>query len=160
MTYEQLLEMSDAIGLITREKHLHAYDGRIKGNRVAIRRSIPTVRQKACVLAEELGHYFTSSGDILNDSVSAKKQELRARKWAYDTQIGLDGLIRADAAGCKNIYETAEYLEVPEGFLIDCLNCYQQKYGSSVRYRGYMVKFDPAVNVLSPEEVRKYSNDW
>ena len=74
MTYEGLLVVADSLGLITREKDLQAYDGRIKGTRVAIRRSIPTYRKKACVLAEEIGHYFTSSGDLLTDTPEAMKR--------------------------------------------------------------------------------------
>lgn len=39
---------------------------------------MPTI-EKACVLAEELGHYYTSQGDILElDTVDAIKQEQRA----------------------------------------------------------------------------------
>lgn len=34
----------------------------IKGNKIAIRHDIKTSRQKANVLAEELGHYYTSTG--------------------------------------------------------------------------------------------------
>ena len=110
MTYEELLTVSDGLGLNTKENDLQAFDGRIKGNRIAIRRSIPTSAEKACVLAEELGHYFTSTGDIMDDSVESQKQELKARQWAYDVQIGLSGLVEAKEAGCRNQFETAEYL--------------------------------------------------
>ena len=80
MTYEELLKTADDLGLIAKEKDLQAYDGRIKGRRVAIRRTIPSQRRKACVLAEELGHYFTTGGDIMDQSCAgARKQERRAR---------------------------------------------------------------------------------
>ena len=133
MTYESLLIASDEHGLIAKEKDLQAFDGRIKGNRVAIRRSIPTQRKKACVLAEELGHFFTSSGSILDDSPIARKQERKARMWAYDVQIGLSGLIEACEAGCRSVFEVAEYLDVPENFLTDCLTCYHENYGTQVK---------------------------
>lgn len=160
MTYDGLLAVADSLGLVTREKDLQAYDGRIKGNRVAIRRTIPTYRKKACVLAEELGHYFTSSGDILDDTPESRKQERKARMWAFDVQIGLPGLIEAKEAGCKNMYETAEYLDVPQNFLRDCLECYHDKYGTHVKYQDYVIFFDPYMDVLTMQEALKSQNDW
>lgn len=160
MTYEDLLTAAEKLGLVIREKDLLAYDGRIKGRRVAIRKTIPTHKKKACVLAEELGHYFTSSGDILNDSVNSIKQEYRARLWAYNLQIGLSGLIAAHKAGCKNTYDTAEFLNVPEGFLEDCLKCYREKYGVSAECDEYIVLFDPCIDVLTRKEAMRLKNDW
>lgn len=160
MTYESLLAASDDLGLIAKEKDLQAFDGRIKGNRVAIRRSISTQRKKACVLAEELGHFFTSSGDILDDSPIARKQERKARMWAFDVQIGLSGLIDASKAGCRSIYETAEFLDVPENFLTDCLTCYHEKYGTSVKHGGYMIYFDPYMEIVPEQEALRRQHDW
>ena len=152
MTYEELLSAADALGLVTREKDLQATDGRIKGRRVAIRSTIPTNAQKACVLAEELGHYFTTSGDITDlDYTSNRKQERRARIWAHDVQIGLDGILAADAAGCRNLFETADFLEVPEDFLVEAIRCYRERYGSCIRYKGCVISLDP-VGVIHEEE--------
>ena len=160
MNYESLLSAADSLGLITKEKDLQAYDGRIKGRRVAIRRSISTQRKKACVLAEELGHYFTSTGDILGGDVSSRKQERLARLWAYNLQIGLSGLIYASEAGCCNNYEAAEFLDVPELFLAECLKCYHEKYGPWIRYQGHVIRFDPYFEVLTEEEAMNRVNDW
>lgn len=160
MTYDGLLAVADSLGLVTREKDLQAYDGRIKGTRVAIRRTIPTYRKKACVLAEELGHFFTSSGDILDDTPESRKQERKARMWAFDVQIGLSGLIDAKAAGCRSLYETAEYLDVPQNFLRDCLECYHEKYGTQVIFQDHVIVFDPYMDVLTLQEAMKLRNDW
>ena len=65
MNYEDLLIEADTNNLITKEKPLLANAGRIKGNRIAIKKNLPTQKEKACVLAEELGHFYTSSGNIL-----------------------------------------------------------------------------------------------
>ena len=95
MDYETLLIESDKRNLITREKPLQANDGRIKGRRIAIRKDMNTV-QKACVLAEELGHHETSSGNILDQSSTAnRKQEYKARIWAYREMISPDDLFSA-----------------------------------------------------------------
>ena len=154
MTYEELLIASDGLGLIAKEKDLQAYDGRIKGNHVAIRKSIQTHRQKACVLAEELGHYFTSSGDLLNDDEAplSIRQERRARLWAYDVQIGLSGLIKAKEAGCSTPYQMAEYFDVTQEFLTECLQSYHEKYGTHVKYGDHIILFDPHLEVLTKED--------
>ena len=119
MNYEELLIEADSNNLITKEKPLLANAGRIKGNRIAIKQDLPTQKEKACVLAEELGHFYTSTGNILDMSdTSNRKQELRARLWAYNKQIGLRGLIDCYKANCKSIHEMAEYLDVTEEFLL------------------------------------------
>lgn len=61
ITYEQLLMEADSKGLITKEKNLPISKGRIKGNRIAIKRGM-TEMEKKCVMAEELGHYYTGTG--------------------------------------------------------------------------------------------------
>lgn len=94
MNYEELLTTADNCGLIVKEKPLRAYDGRINRNRVAIRKDIPTETEKACVFAEDLGHYYTTAGNILTqESTNDKKQERIARLWAYNKLIGLRGII-------------------------------------------------------------------
>lgn len=148
MTYDDLLVISDNLGLITKEKDLQAFDGRIKGSRIAIRRSIPTTRKKSCILAEELGHYFTSSGNVLEDTTTARKQERKARRWAYDIQVGLAGIVDAYTAGCHNLYEIADYLDITENFLSECLKDYHQRFGSRVKYGRYLICFDPYLEVI------------
>ena len=54
MTYEELLIKADSENLIVKELALLGNDGRIYNNRIAIRRSIPTLKEKSCVLVEEL----------------------------------------------------------------------------------------------------------
>lgn len=80
MTYEDLLMECDAIGVVAKEKPLKYNNGRQKGKRIAIRNDITLSTEKACILAEELGHYHTTVGDILNQSISNnRRQELCAR---------------------------------------------------------------------------------
>lgn len=148
MNYEKLLMMADDNNLIAKEKNLPVSQGRIKGNRIAIRKNMPTV-QKACVLAEELGHYHTTYGDILNqDSVSDQKQEQRARLWAYDKMVGLHGIIAAYKHGCRSFHETADFLEVTEEFLNETLAAYRSKYGCYATVDNYIICFEPALGVL------------
>lgn len=144
MNYEELLKEADICGLITKEKPLSTYDGRIKGNKIAIRKDIPTLREKSCVLAEELGHFHTSTGNILDmQPIKSQKQELKARLWAYDKQIGLTGMVESYKRGCQNLYEMAEYLDVTEDFLRDAIHCYRSKYGEEVAIGNYIIYFEP-----------------
>ena len=103
---------------------------------------------KACIrisqyLAEELGHFETSSGDILDQSDPLnRKQEQLARLRAYDIMINLDGLIRCYERGCRNLYEMAEYLEVTEEFLKDALQRYREHYGDKTVYKDDLTETD------------------
>ena len=100
MDYEALLAESDSVGLVVKEKPLKNNNGRVKGNKIAIRQDINTSAEKACVLAEEMGHYHTSVGRILNQSdAENRKQELRDREWADDRQVGLIGIVKSFRAG-------------------------------------------------------------
>ncbi len=153
MTYEELqlqnekipvkeMDLSEVVGL----KGLY-YNGNI-----AIEKNL-TSTEKACVLAEELGHHYTSVGDILDQQdVSNRKQELRARTWAFDECIGLIGIVNAFKVGCQSLYEMAEYLDVTEEFLKDALESYRRKYGICKEIDNYIVFFEPHLSVM-----RKYT---
>ena len=115
---------------------------------VAIREDM-TIPEKTCALAEELGHHYTSVGNILDmTSAANRKQERQARLWAYNKQIGLIGLVRAFEHGCQNRFEIAEYLEVTEEFLEECIECYRNKYGICKRVDNYVVYFIPQLSMM------------
>ena len=151
-SYEILLAEASDLGLIVKEKPLKYNNGRIKGNKVAIRQDIETTVQKTCVLAEELGHHCTSVGDILDQTnIQNRKQEFRARMWAYNEMVGLMGIVRAFHYGCRSTYEVAEYLEVTEEFLNDALNAYRDKYGVYTTVDNYIIYFIPGLTVFKKE---------
>lgn len=146
--YETLLNEANVEGLIVKEKSLKYNNGRIKGNRIAIRKDIETTVKKACVLAEELGHYYTTVGNIIDlENPGNRKQERQARLWAYNKQIGLRGLIQAYEYGCRSRHEIAEYLEVTEEFLQDAIDCYRDKYGLCTSVDDYYIMSIPSLMV-------------
>lgn len=148
MGYTELLIEADTNGLITKDKPLKANKGRIKGKRIAIKADLPTTEKK-CVLAEELGHYYTSHGDILDMTITEnRKQELKARVWAYNKLVGLNGIINTYKHGCKTLHEAANYLDVTEEFLSECIECYRQKYGEYTTCDNYIIYFEPTLGVL------------
>ncbi|MDO4446194.1 MAG: hypothetical protein Q4C97_11770 [Bacillota bacterium] len=149
MTYEKLLDEAHSEGLMVKEKYIPGYGGRIYGNRIAIHNEIETSTEKSCILAEEPGHHYTTYGNILSqESVSDKKQELRARMWAYNKLIGLMGIIKSYEHGCQSYHEMAEYLDVTEEFLRDALEKYRQKYGVCTTVDNYIIYFEPGLGVV------------
>ena len=151
-TYEELQEeaCNDGIEIIDN----YAYKSeRISGlycdSTIALSKNLKRTTEKKCVLAEELGHHYTSVGNILDmTSFANRKQERQARLWAYNKQIGLIGLVRAFEHGCQNRFEIAEYLEVTEEFLEECIECYRNKYGICKREDNYVVYFIPQLSVM------------
>lgn len=143
MTYEELLVEAENNNLIVKEKPLPISKGRIKGNRVAIRKGMAE-SEKSCILAEELGHHYTAVGDIMDQTdESNRKQERRARIWAYHKLLSLNDLIDSYKCGCRNRFEIAEHLEVTEEFLQECLDYFHEKYGLYAKQNNYLIYFEP-----------------
>lgn len=149
MEFDELLNEADALGIPVTERPFKTYDGRIKNNKIYLREDMPDI-QKKCVLAEELGHYHTTTGDILDQqNITNIKQERKARLWAYDKLISLFGIVRAHNAGCQTSYEMAEYLGVTEEFLSEALAAYKSKYRTNAVKAGeYIIIFNPALTIM------------
>lgn len=144
--YEKLLDDADKQHVIVTEK-FDLSDTRLKGLYcdafIAIDKNL-TEADKACVLAEELGHHATTYGNIIDQSsVMNRKQERRARVWAYYLMLQFEDIIRAYEHGCQSRYDIAEYLNISEEFLQDATNYYKDKYGAYVAYDNYFIYFEP-----------------
>jgi len=101
-------------------------------------------RDKACVLAEEMGHYYTSSGNTLDQKQTGNiKQEKRARNWAYEKLIPLQSFVEASKEGITNWYELADFMDVTEEFLEQAMDHYKEKYGLYVEWTSYLIYFEP-----------------
>ena len=149
-TYERLQDEAceDGIDVIDYTFHSNRIKGLYCDGVIAIREDM-TIPEKTCALAEELGHHETSVGNIIDMASAAnRKQERQARLWAYNKQIGLIGLVQAFEHGCQNRFEIAEYLEVTEEFLEECIECYRNKYGICKRVDNYVVYFIPQLSVM------------
>lgn len=149
-TFEQLSTEFQKNGICIFEKSFRSNaKGLCKGNIIAINQNIETSVEKSCVLAEELGHYYTTTGNILDQTKTEnRKQELSARLWAYNKMIGLDGLIDAYEHGCCSQYEVAEYLQVTEEFLQDAVQRYASIYGEFACVDNYIVYFIPTLGIM------------
>lgn len=150
-TYEKLQDEAckDGIEVVDYPFESERIKGLCCDGTIAIRDNIATTTEKACVLAEELGHHYTSVGNIIDmDSSSNRKQERQARLWAYNKQIGLKGLVRAYEHGCTASHEIAEYLDVTEEALQECIEFYRDKYGEYKTVEHYIIFFIPHLAVL------------
>lgn len=150
MTYDDLLFETEKHGVQVIEMK---FKGKCKGlygdNVIALSKDIETLKEKRCILAEELGHHHTSSGNILdNSNLSNLKQEKRARNWGYEKLVGIIDIINAYNAGTRNRYEMAEYLEVTEDFLESSIQHYKEKYGVFFEIDNYIVYFEPNFGVM------------
>lgn len=157
MTYQELKEKAFDEGLIVKEYDIPGYKGRIKGNRIAIHDGLETSEEKACVLAEEIGHAVTTVGDIHDRTdPDAIRQEFIARAYAFEMQIGISGLIRAYRRCCRTYHEVAEELNVTVPFLQDALEYYRMKYGDKVLdVDGYSVCFHPQLTIMIKPEAEE-----
>lgn len=114
------------------------------GPMILINKSVKIETEKVCVLMEELGHHYTSVGDITDQKdISNRKQEKLARGWAYKELVTLSKLIASYRHGCRNRYEIADYVGVTESFLMDALEFYKEKYGLFYQSGKYLIRFDP-----------------
>ena len=148
MEYDALLDEANAEGISVKERPFKTYDGRLKGKDIYLRKDMNTT-EKTCVLAEEMGHHYTTVGNILDmESIQNRKQERQARLHGYNRLIGLVGLIEAYEHRCQNQYEIAEFLEVTDEFLEECINCYRDKYGIGTTVDNYIVYFIPQLSVM------------
>lgn len=101
-------------------------------------------RKSVEVLAEEIGHHYTSYGDISDYTKTANmKQEIKARRYGHDLVISLDGIIAAWRDGVHNLHEMAVYFEVTETYIVEALTHYKQKHGLSTFNNGYLIVFEP-----------------
>ena len=145
MNYEelQIQACKDGIEIIEYPFKSSNIKGLYCNGTVALNEDMTQV-EKSCVLAEEIGHHCTSSGDILDQNdIMNRKQEYRARLYGYNLKVGLTGLISAYEEGCRNLYEMAEYLDVTEEYLRNVINCYHAKYGQYTIVDNYVIYFEP-----------------
>jgi len=143
--YEELLSEAQKNGVEVIEM---SFRGGLKGlysqNIIAINSKLETNKEKTCILAEELGHHYTSSGNILSISeISCIKQEKRARNWGYERLVGVMDIVNAFNASARNRCKMSEYLNVTEEFLDASIQHYREKYGLYCEIDHYMVYFDP-----------------
>ncbi len=96
------------------------------GEHIVIRQD-GTQAERACWLAEELGHHYTGSGRRLHyNAVDDWRAEAKARKWAHDRLLSPEA-IRTAARNTDDIYEIAFTLNVSVEFLRESIDWYMAR---------------------------------
>lgn len=109
-------------------------------------------RLHRCILAEELGHHFTTpQTNIFKlygsctveylQKIQQAKDELRALVWATDFLMPNTEFNRAVSEGCQSVYDLAEWFNVTEWLVYRKLGVIKRKYreemGIKLRARDY-----------------------
>lgn len=150
MTYEEMQKSHTDLNIVEMDlSEISGLKGLYYAGNIAIEKNLSST-EKSCVLAEELGHHYTTYGNIMDQKdIQNRKQELRARLYGYDMQIGLIGIIECYKHHCRSIYEMAEYLQVTEEYLKEALECYSRKYGENlVAIDNYAIRFVPSLQII------------
>ena len=96
------------------------------GEHIVIRQD-GTQAERACWLAEELGHHYTGSDRRLHyNAVDDWRAEAKARKWAHDRLLSPEA-IRTAARNTDDIYEIAFILNVSVEFLRESIDWYMAR---------------------------------
>jgi Predicted Zn peptidase len=91
---------------------------------IGLSKRIRTTRERRCIMAEELGHHFTSCGSNIPREfyhyaarLTISKTEHRALKWAAKYLIPRDKLCPAIENGVVHTWELADYFNVTESMI-------------------------------------------
>ena len=107
LIYDKLLEEADSENLyvIENANFQSQASGLINNDVIGINKNVRSYAKRNCILAEEIGHYKTTVGNIIDQSSAAnRKQELKARRWAYNRLIGLRFMkLPAEPSSMKHI---------------------------------------------------------
>ncbi|MBV5190953.1 ImmA/IrrE family metallo-endopeptidase [Staphylococcus chromogenes] len=141
--YEETLIQHDYIEVREANVLPDGLDGVWLGDLMLIKRNLPE-RKKVEVLFEELAHNKLTYGDITDQKkFNNRKFENYARRYSYETSMPLSGIVEAFKQGVHNLYELANFFEISEGHVLDCIGHYKKKYGIGTHYGNYSITFEP-----------------
>lgn len=99
-------------------------------------------------MAEEIGHYMTSTGDITDYSnINNARQERRARRQGIRLLIPLERLIECYELGITYEYDIILHLEIDNQYLKIAIDEYKALFGIEKIFHGYRIIFDP-LNII------------
>ncbi|GKQ42954.1 hypothetical protein RD055328_08770 [Companilactobacillus sp. RD055328] len=121
--------------------------GLVEGEEVTIN-SNRSIEKQTEALAEEIAHYETSTGNILNlKDIKNSKQEYQARRRSCFLLLDLDSLTACSDVGIDTPQELADYFEVSIEFLWKTIENYRTKYGLEFDHKGYHFNLRTGLNI-------------
>lgn len=95
-------------------------------------RGYPTTADMAAVLAHELGHCATGATHRVSSRHDlVVKHETTANRWALRRYLPFSELAAAVRGGCAEVWQLAEYFNLPESFIRLALDYYLDACGLS-----------------------------
>ncbi|MVX63862.1 ImmA/IrrE family metallo-endopeptidase [Clostridium chromiireducens] len=143
--YEGLLIKAEKEGVEVLEIDLGTNKkcGKCINNIIIINKNLSN-KEKHELLAEELGHYYKTFGDITDQSkIENRKEELKARRKGRKLILEPLDLVYAFRCGCNNIYEMADFFEITEKELNEIVKDFRKQYGLGKKFDKYFITFEP-----------------
>ncbi len=95
-------------------------------------------------IAEELGHYLTTVGNIVDQKTNEeRKQERKARDVGATLIVSPYDIIECFNEGCQTAQQCAAHLEVTEQTFIDAVTYYSQRFDGIVTQDNHIIFFKP-----------------
>ncbi|PTF55904.1 ImmA/IrrE family metallo-endopeptidase [Staphylococcus chromogenes] len=140
--YEELI-ISENIDVEERSDFPSHQSGLYYEGKIYIKSNMSNAKKYETLL-EELAHHKIRYGYILDQSqFNNRKFENYARRYSYETSMPLSGIVEAFKQGVHNLYELANFFEISEGHVLDCVEHYKKKYGIGTHYGNYSITFEP-----------------
>ncbi|MGG5357943.1 hypothetical protein IGI57_002423 [Enterococcus sp. DIV0213j] len=95
-------------------------------------------------VAEEIGHYLTSAGDIVKqDTNEQRKQEQKARDVGATLVVTPADIVACYKERFNTVWECAEFLGITKNALEDAIRVYAKTYENGLTYGKYHIYFRP-----------------
>lgn len=159
MWYDVLQKKYPDLIIIDSEEIPNNYKGLYAHGIISIDKKLNYI-EKGCILAEEIGHHFTTTGNIIGQkNISDRKQEHRARNWGYEALVPLDKIVESYSSGYRTYHETAEFLNVTEEYLEAAVDHYKSKHGIIFEHDGYFIFLGSSIEIFR-EDNNFYPYDY
>lgn len=94
-------------------------------------------------VAEEIGHYLTGSGNIIEqDTPEKRKQEQKARDTGATILVTPGDILDCFESGCFSVWECAEHLDITEKTFKAAIKYYARKYDGIKTENKYTILFN------------------
>ena len=126
--YEKLMsEFENELTFVFDKKIPKGLPGLICDKTIYLNSDLP-FNEAISILAEEIGHYKTSTPMDITDYRSNGKEENKARQWGYKKLIPIDKLEKfINSKDDVQAHEIAEEFGVTDNYAVEAINMYRVK---------------------------------
>ncbi|MBC1419407.1 toxin [Listeria fleischmannii] len=107
------------------------------------------VKDKKVVLMEEYHHATYTQGNVLDEkSIDNKKQENFVRRKNFEMLFTSSMIIEGYKMGFNTFHEVADYYELPESFIREAIEHYQNKHGLMWNCDQYVIYLGNGIEIF------------